>query len=167
MFDPSLIHQAEHVLAICRAKQFKIATVESCTGGLVAALLTEIAGSSDVVDRGFITYSNAAKHELVGVSEHVIASHGAVSEPVARAMAEGGFTHSEADLCIALTGIAGPGGGSAEKPVGLVHLALAIKNKPTVHVRCLFTQTTRTDIRLAAVKKALDLLLEAAQPSKA
>jgi len=166
MFDPSLIHQAEHVLAMCRAKQFKIATVESCTGGLVAALLTEIAGSSDVVDRGFITYSNAAKHELVGVSEHVIASHGAVSEPVARAMAEGGLTHSEADLCIALTGIAGPGGGSAEKPVGLVHLALAIKNKPTVHVRCLFTQTTRTEIRLVAVKKALDLLLGAAQASK-
>jgi len=167
MFDPSLIHQAEHVLATCRAKQFKIATVESCTGGLVAALLTEIAGSSDVVDRGFITYSNSAKHELVGVPDPLIANHGAVSEPVARAMAEGGLTHSEADLCIALTGIAGPGGGSAEKPVGLVHLALAIKNKPTVHVRCLFAQTTRTDIRLAAVKKALDLLQEAAQPSNA
>jgi len=167
MFDPSLINQAEHVLAMCRANQFKIATVESCTGGLVAALLTEIAGSSDVVDRGFITYSNAAKQELVGVPDALIASHGAVSEPVARAMAEGGFTHSEAVLCIALTGIAGPGGGSAEKPVGLVHLALAIKNKPTVHVRCLFTQTTRTEIRLAAVKKAVDLLQEAAQPSKA
>ena len=167
MFDPSLNHQAEYVLATCRAKQLKIATVESCTGGLVAALLTEIAGSSDVVDRGFITYSNAAKHELVGVPDPLIANHGAVSEPVARAMAEGGLTHSEADLCIALTGIAGPGGGSAEKPVGLVHLALAAKNKPTVHVRCLFTQATRTDIRLAAVKKALDLLQEAAQASNA
>lgn len=167
MFDPSVIQQAETLLTTCRTKQLKIATVESCTGGLVAALLTEIAGSSDVVNCGFITYSNAAKQALVGVPEHLIINYGAVSEPVARAMAEGGLTHSDADLCIALTGIAGPGGGSAEKPVGLVHLALAIKNNPTEHVRCLFTQTTRTDIRHSAVKKALELLQAAAQHSSA
>lgn len=165
MFDDTLLQKAEHLLATCRAKGLTLATVESCTGGLVAGLLTEIAGSSDVVDRGFITYSNQAKHDLVDVPMALIESHGAVSEAVARAMAEGGLRRAGVSLCVALTGVAGPGGGSQEKPVGLVHLALATQAGPTRHMRCLFPQTSRTGIRLAAVAQALALLDEAAQTS--
>ena len=162
MFDQMLLNKAEYLLATCRVKKLKIATVESCTGGLVAGLLTEIAGSSDVVDRGYVTYSNAAKVQSVGVPEPLIAAHGAVSESVAIAMAEGGLRHSHADLCVALTGVAGPSGGSAEKPVGLVHLAVAMKGKPTQHARCVFGEPTRASIRMAAVNKALAMLQEAA-----
>ena len=161
MFDQALLTIAEQLLAACRAKGLKISTVESCTGGLVAGLLTEIAGSSDVVDRGFVTYSNAAKIQSVGVSEQLIATHGAVSEPVAIAMAEGGLRHSQADLCVALTGVAGPGGGSSEKPVGLVHLAVAVKGQSTRHARCFFDVPTRAGIRKAAVSKALAMMQEA------
>ena len=161
MFDQALLTIAEQLLADCRAKGLKISTVESCTGGLVAGLLTEIAGSSDVVDRGFVTYSNAAKIHSVGVSEQLIATHGAVSEPVAIAMAEGGLRHSQADLCVALTGVAGPGGGSSEKPVGLVHLAVAVKGQSTRHARCFFDAPTRAGIRKAAVSKALAMMQEA------
>jgi nicotinamide-nucleotide amidase len=161
MFTQSLLNKATQLLQICREHNIKITTVESCTGGLVSGLLTEIAGSSDVVDRGYVTYSNAAKIESVGVPEHLIATHGAVSEKVAIAMAEGGLLHSNADLCVALTGVAGPGGGSLEKPVGLVHLAVAVKNNLTRHERCLFDPSTRSDIRQAAVTKALEMLYDA------
>ena len=123
MFDDALIREAASLLDACRARALKLATAESCTGGLIAALLTEIPGSSDVVERGFVTYSNAAKTEQLGVPADLIATHGAVSEPVARAMAEGALSHSHADLAVSVTGVAGPGGGTATKPVGLVHLA--------------------------------------------
>ena len=167
MFDEQMRSQAQHLLSTCRAKGLKISTVESCTGGLVAGVLTEIAGSSDVVERGFVTYSNEAKSQTVGVPMPLITEHGAVSEPVAIAMAEGGLRHSRADLCVALTGVAGPGGGSTEKPVGLVHLAVAVTGKPTIHARCLFHEPTRTDIRRAAVVKALAMLQDAASQKDA
>ena len=122
MFDERLLREAESLLEACRTRGLKLATAESCTGGLIAALLTEIPGSSDVVERGFVTYSNEAKSEELGVPADLIAAHGAVSEPVARAMAEGALAHSHADLAVSVTGVAGPGGGSAAKPVGLVHL---------------------------------------------
>src|SRR5262249_33593148 len=125
MFPPDLIAQAETLLDDFRRRALKLAAAESCTGGLVTALLSEIAGSSDVVERGFVTYSNAAKHELLGVPEAMLAEHGAVSEPVAHAMAEGALARSSADVTVAVTGVAGPGGGSAAKPVGFVHLPAA------------------------------------------
>jgi nicotinamide-nucleotide amidase len=121
VLDP-LLPLATDIVETCTRLGLKIATAESCTGGLVAAMLTEVAGSSAVVDRGFVTYSNAAKTELLGVPAALIDGDGAVSESVARAMAEGALQRSSADLAVAITGIAGPGGGTAEKPVGLVYL---------------------------------------------
>ncbi len=129
------------------ASNKRIATAESCTGGLVAGLLTAVPGSSAVVDRGFVTYSNEAKTDLVGVPAALIAAHGAVSEPVARAMAEGALGRSLADAAVAITGIAGPGGGSPDKPVGLVHFALALKGKPTHRIERRFGDPGRAEIR--------------------
>ena len=123
MFPPDLLSDAAALLDRLRAQGLRLATAESCTGGLIAALFTEIAGSSDVVERGFVTYSNAAKTELLGVSDELLARHGAVSEPVARAMVQGALAHSHADVAVSVTGVAGPGGGSDAKPVGLVHIA--------------------------------------------
>jgi nicotinamide-nucleotide amidase len=123
MFDHELREAADHVLAACRRKKLKVVTAESCTGGLIAAALTAIAGSSDVVERAFVTYSNEAKREMVGVPWDAILGHGAVSEPVARAMAAGALARSHAQIAVSVTGVAGPGGGSADKPVGLVHFA--------------------------------------------
>jgi nicotinamide-nucleotide amidase len=125
VFDHEIRDAAERVLTSCRKQKLKLVTAESCTGGLVAAALTAIAGSSDVVDRGFVTYSNEAKNEMLGVGWDTLEKHGAVSEPIARAMARGALTHSMAALSVSVTGVAGPGGGSAEKPVGLVHFAAA------------------------------------------
>jgi len=143
-----------------RAAGLKLATAESCTGGLIAAVLTEIAGSSDVVDRGFVTYSNAAKSELLGVDPALIEAHGAVSEPVARAMAEGALARSAADRAVAVTGVAGPGGGSAEKPVGLVHLAVAVRGGPTLHRAERYGDRGRAGVRLATVATAFAMLTE-------
>jgi len=143
-----------------RAAGLTLATAESCTGGLIAAVLTEIAGSSDVVDRGFVTYSNAAKSELLGVDPALIAAHGAVSEPVARAMAEGALARSAADRAVAVTGVAGPGGGSAEKPVGLVHLAVAVRGGPTLHRAERYGDRGRAGVRLATVATAFEMLGE-------
>ncbi|MBM3481927.1 MAG: CinA family protein [Alphaproteobacteria bacterium] len=157
----ALCRQAEELLALCRARRLKLATAESCTGGLIVGCLTEIAGSSDVVDRGFITYSNAAKAEMLGVPSALIAAHGAVSEPVARAMAEGALAHSNADIAIAVTGVAGPGGGTASKPVGLVHFGCARRGAPTVHVRQVFAGD-RSAVRLATVARAFELIQQAA-----
>jgi len=122
MFDHEIREAAEQVLLTCRKKKLKVVTAESCTGGLIAAALTAIAGSSDVVDRGFVTYSNEAKREMIGVPWDAILGHGAVSEPVARAMAAGALARSNADIAVSVTGVAGPGGGTDEKPVGLVHI---------------------------------------------
>ena len=123
MFDHEIREAAERVLLSCRRNGLKVVTAESCTGGLVAAALTAIAGSSDVVERAFVTYSNEAKREMLGVPWDAILGHGAVSDPVARAMAAGALARSGADIAVSVTGIAGPGGGSADKPVGLVHFA--------------------------------------------
>jgi len=162
MFPPDLIAQAEAILADFRKRGLKLATAESCTGGLVAGVLTEIAGSSGVVERGFVTYSNAAKHELLGVPDEMLAAHGAVSEPVARAMAEGALARSSADVAVAVTGVAGPGGGTAAKPVGLVHFAAARRGGETLHRECRFGDIGRGEVRLASVREALQLVLRAA-----
>jgi nicotinamide-nucleotide amidase len=164
VIDAELQRQATELLAAARAAGRKVATAESCTGGLVAGTLTEVAGSSDVVERGFVTYSNEAKNELLGVPEAMLIAHGAVSEPVARAMAEGALQRSRADLAVAVTGVAGPGGGSAEKPVGLVHLAVAALDRPTVHRRMAYGDLGRGGIRRATVVTALEML-RAALPS--
>ncbi|SFJ14048.1 MULTISPECIES: nicotinamide-nucleotide amidohydrolase family protein [unclassified Phyllobacterium] len=149
------------VLEACRRKGILLATAESCTGGMIAAALTDIAGSSDVVDRGFVTYSNEAKQDMVGVPAGVIAAHGAVSQEVALAMAEGALAHSSAGIAVAVTGVAGPGGGSAEKPVGLVWFGLALKGKPPIAERHVFADGGRASIRLAAVNTALDMVIKA------
>lgn len=148
------------MLEAAKASALMLATVESCTGGMVAAALTEIAGSSAVVERGFVTYSNEAKTEMVGVPADLIAKHGAVSEEVARAMAEGALKVAPVDLAVSITGIAGPGGGSEAKPVGLVHFACARKSRPTVVERHVF-EGDRSAIRQQAALTALRLLREA------
>ena len=152
--------KAVAVLDACRKAGIMIATAESCTGGLIAGALTDIAGSSDVVDRGFVTYSNEAKAEMIGVPMELINRVGAVSKEVALSMAEGALSHSRADVTVAVTGIAGPGGGSDEKPVGLVHIASARKGYPTLHRECRFGPKTRAEIRHETVLAALDLVLE-------
>jgi len=158
VFNGELIRLAANVLVAARAKGLTIATAESCTGGLIAGLLTEIAGSSDVVDRGFVTYSNAAKEEMLGVARDLLVAHGAVSEPVAAAMAQGALAHSNAEVSVAVTGIAGPGGGSAEKPVGLVYIAAMREGGTAVVERHLFGDIGREQVRLATVEAALTLL---------
>ena len=156
MFDHEVREAAERVLLSCRKKGLKVVTAESCTGGLVAAAMTAIAGSSDVVDRAFVTYSNEAKREMLGVPWDAILGHGAVSEPVARAMAKGALGHSRADISVSITGIAGPGGGSADKPVGLVHLA-ARRGDETVAEHHVFPGD-RDGIRRLAAITALTML---------
>jgi nicotinamide-nucleotide amidase len=156
--DEELRALATRVLASCRGKGFKVATAESCTGGLVAAALTEIPGSSEVVDRGFITYSNEAKQAMLGVAPALIAAHGAVSEQTAEAMAKGVLAHSHADLALAVTGIAGPGGGSASKPVGLVYLAAASRGGQVLHRELRLGDIGRAEIRRQSVAEALALL---------
>lgn len=158
VFSPALLSEAEALLQALRQRGLKLATAESCTGGLIAGLLTEIAGSSDVVERGFVVYSNEAKMDLLGVPAHVIERHGAVSEACARAMAEGALENSKADIAISVTGVAGPGGGSPEKPVGLVHFGCAARHGPTTHRRFVFEKANRAEVRLRAVMEALDLV---------
>lgn len=155
---------AAQLVAVLREQHLVVAAAESCTGGLVSAALTDIPGSSDVFDRGFVTYSNTAKEEALGVAAHIIATHGAVSEETARAMALGALAHSRADISVSITGIAGPGGGSDAKPVGLVHFACARKDGALAHVERRFGNLSRDAIRQAATLVALDLLLVAAQP---
>ena len=154
---------AAQVLRACEARGLMLATAESCTGGMVAAALTDIPGSSAVVERGFVTYSNAAKAECLGVPVSLIETHGAVSEPVARAMATGALAHSRADLAVSVTGIAGPGGGTASKPEGLVHFASARRGGTTTHARIEFGALGRDRVRAAAMKQALEMLLAAAE----
>ena len=158
---PELIERATALIRAYAGRGWMIATAESCTGGLVAGLLTEIPGSSVAVERGFVTYSNEAKSELLGVPDNLVAAHGAVSEPVARAMAEGALTRSRAQVAVSITGIAGPGGGSAAKPVGLVHFGLAVVGSPTRHRERRYGDLGRAAVRLAAVADALDLLEDA------
>ena len=157
MFDPETLTLAQAVLDACRARGWHVATAESCTGGLVAAALTAIAGSSDVVERGFVTYSNAAKSELLGVPQETIAAHGAVSAETAAAMAEGALARAPIDLAVSIVGVAGPGGGSPEKPVGLVHFGLARRDAAPRTERRIFPGD-RTAIRDATLRTALRLL---------
>lgn len=163
MFTAEMRERAAALIGGFRDKGLTAATAESCTGGLVAGLITEIPGSSDVFERGFVTYSNAAKIECLGVEARLLDSFGAVSAEVAKAMAAGALARSRADVAVSITGIAGPGGGSAEKPVGLVHFASARKGGEIVAVERRFGDIGRTAVRLASVALALDLLLEAAE----
>jgi nicotinamide-nucleotide amidase len=157
MIDQATLADAEALMQVCREARLLIATAESCTGGLIAATLTAIAGSSDVVERGFVTYSNAAKTGMLGVPAELIARHGAVSEEVARAMAEGALAHSPADLAVSVTGVAGPGGGSTEKPVGLVWFGCLRRGRSPGTLRRVFPGD-RTEVRRASVAQALQLL---------
>ena len=159
MFPDDIQDLARQVIETAAARGLTLATAESCTGGLVAGALTAIAGSSAVIERGFVTYSNAAKTELLGVPAALIERHGAVSEPVARAMAEGAVTRSPVQVAVSVTGVAGPGGGSADKPVGLVHFG-ALGPAGAIHAEHRFGDIGREAVRLASVRVALGLLLD-------
>jgi nicotinamide-nucleotide amidase len=158
MIDEDLRAAARCLLDICRTRKLTIVTAESCTGGLVAATLTEIPGSSDVVDRGFVTYSDAAKQGVLEVPAQVLKNFGAVSRETAEAMARGALARSAADLAISITGIAGPGGGSSDKPVGLVHFAAVARRGQTIAREKRFGEIGRSEVRLRSVAEALAML---------
>ena len=162
MIDPPLYAQAEAVLDACRARGLTLATAESCTGGLVAGALTAVPGSSDVVDRGFVTYSNAAKMAMLGVPAGILDQHGAVSAQTAEAMARGALKAAGTSLAVSITGVAGPGGGSDAKPVGLVHFGCARSDGALLLREMRFGPLTRDEIRARSVGVALDMLREMA-----
>jgi nicotinamide-nucleotide amidase len=161
--DAKLRTAAKRLLDLCRVRGLRVATAESCTGGLVAGALTEIAGSSDVVERGFVVYSNAAKESMLGVPPSTLERHGAVSAQTAIAMAAGALKNSEADITVSITGIAGPGGGSRQKPVGLVHFAAASRDGRSLHQRKLYGKIGRHRVRQRSVLQALEMLDKLAQ----
>lgn len=163
MLTKDMIASAHDTVAVLAARGLRLAAAESCTGGLVTGALTAVSGSSAVVERGFVTYSNEAKIELLGVPEAAIETHGAVSATVACAMAEGALARSRADIAVSITGVAGPGGGSADKPVGLVHFACARRGRPTEHVERRFGDIGRDAVRAASVIQALELATAAAR----
>jgi nicotinamide-nucleotide amidase len=163
MFTEQLLGRAAALITLYRAKGLRVATAESCTGGLLAGLLTEIPGASAVVERGFVVYSNEAKHEILAVAVDILRDHGAVSAEAARAMAAGALANSRADLALAITGVAGPDGGTPEKPVGLVHFALADRGNDSLAIERRYGDLGRSEIRLAALVTALDLLEAAAR----
>jgi nicotinamide-nucleotide amidase len=158
MPDESILAAAGTVVARCKAKGLKVATAESCTGGLVAGALTEIAGSSAVVDRGFVTYSNEAKHEVLGVALTTLEQYGAVSRATAEAMARGALGRASADLAVSITGIAGPGGGTPSKPVGLVHFAAASRGGALLTHEARYGDIGRAEVRRKSVLQALSML---------
>ena len=157
---------ARALLDLCRGRKLTIATAESCTGGLVAAALTEIPGSSDVIDRGFVTYSNDAKRTMLGVKATTLESFGAVSKETAMQMVVGALEEADVDLAVSITGIAGPGGATPGKPVGLVHLAVASRDGRIVHKECRFGAIGRTQVRARSVLEALRMLTELARGPK-
>jgi len=161
--DRDLVEDARALLELCRRKKLRIATAESCTGGLVAATLTDVAGSSDVIERGFVTYSNDAKQEMLGVAPEVLERHGAVSRETARAMAAGAIAHAPVELAVSVTGIAGPQGATAEKPVGLVHFAAASRGGQLIDCERRYGDIGRTQVRRASVTQALALLRQVAE----
>jgi nicotinamide-nucleotide amidase len=165
MFSEPFKSRAVDLVAACRVSRLTVATAESCTGGLLAALITAVPGASDVFERGFITYSNAAKIESLGVAPRILEEFGAVSAEAARAMATGALAHSRAGVALSITGIAGPGGGSIQKPVGLVHFGLARRGGEVISAEKRFGNLGRDAVRAAALVAAIDLLLEAAQGS--
>jgi len=158
LFPEDLAESAERLLADLRRKRLTLATAESCTGGLLSGLLTEIAGSSMVVERGFVTYSNAAKIDLLGVAQSLLDLHGAVSAETAEAMARGALGKSPAGVAVSVTGIAGPGGGSAEKPVGLVYISAAVRGGAMGTAECRFGDIGRSHVRIATLRAACALI---------
>jgi nicotinamide-nucleotide amidase len=163
LFPRDIEDLAQQVISLYAARGWQVATAESCTGGLIAGALTEISGSSAVVDRGFVTYSNAAKRELIGVDAATIATYGAVSRETALQMVKGALSRSRATVAVAVTGIAGPGGGSAEKPVGLVHIAAMTKTGALLHREMRYGDLGREAVQLATISTALSLLVTLAQ----
>jgi nicotinamide-nucleotide amidase len=163
MADPEITAAATALLDLCKAKKLMVATAESCTGGLVAGALTDIAGSSAVVDRGFVTYTNAAKHQMLGVPTATLDKFGAVSRDTAEAMVRGALGHAAADLAVSITGIAGPDGGSLDKPVGLVHFAAASRGGRLIHCERRFGDIGRAEVRRRSVREALAMLTELAR----
>jgi nicotinamide-nucleotide amidase len=166
MVDAELSERAGALLDLCRAKKLKIAAAESCTGGLLAATLTEIAGSSDVFERGFVTYSNAAKENMLGVTPSTLAKHGAVSRETAEAMAKGALAHAPVDLAVSITGIAGPGGAVPGKPVGLVYFAAASRAGRLIDRERRYGEIGRAQVRRASVIEALEMLADLADPQQ-
>lgn len=158
MFPDKLRNLCLLTMDEARERRVKIAAAESCTGGLLAGLFTEFSGSSDVFERGFVTYSNRAKEEVLGVAGDILADHGAVSEAVARLMAEGALENSRANLAVSITGVAGPGGGTPMKPVGTVHIACARENKAMMHEVCYFGDIGRHEVRMATLETALNMI---------
>lgn len=165
MITQRLVTDAAALLQHLRERGLTVATAESCTGGMIAGTLTEVAGSSDVVDRGFVTYSNEAKQDMLGVPPALLKEHGAVSEPVAIAMAEGALRNSRADIAVSVTGVAGPGGGTETKPVGLVHIACARRGAATMHQRHVFADRGRGWIRQETVAQAFRIIARQADAS--
>jgi nicotinamide-nucleotide amidase len=163
MADAETHTAASALLDLCKAKRLMVATAESCTGGLVAGALTDIAGSSAVVDRGFVTYTNEAKHQMLGVPLATLNASGAVSRETAEAMVRGALDHANADLAVSITGIAGPGGGTAEKPVGLVHFAAVLRGGSLIHRERRFGDIGRGEVRRLSVLEALSMLTELAK----
>jgi nicotinamide-nucleotide amidase len=166
--NADVLAAANAVIKLCIERKLTVATAESCTGGLVAGALTEVPGSSAVLDRGFVTYSNDAKQQMLGVPLETLRDYGAVSRQTAEAMAQGALAKAKVDLAVSITGIAGPGGGSADKPVGLVHFAAVTRDGTTMHAGKIFRgehgDLSRAEIRHKSVLQALDMLLELAQP---
>ncbi|MDZ7927981.1 MAG: CinA family protein [Agrobacterium sp.] len=167
LFPADIEHLARRIISEFTAGGLMVSTAESCTGGLIAGALTEIAGSSAVVDRGFVTYTNEAKMDMLGVATGTLANFGAVSRQTALQMADGALFRSRADFAVAVTGIAGPGGGSAEKPVGLVHLAAKARSGKILHHQMHYGDIGRTEIRLATVRTALEMLIALNQTGSA
>ncbi|MET0277871.1 MAG: CinA family protein [Pseudorhodoplanes sp.] len=167
MLDDDIVEAARRLLEICKRKHLLVATAESCTAGLVAGMLTEVPGTSSVLDRGFITYSNQAKQDLLGVSAATLQARGAVSRETAEEMARGALAHAPVDLAVSVTGIAGPDGGSAEKPVGLVHFGAASRSGQFVHAEKRFGNIGRTEIRKQSVLQALRMLQDVAEQEAA
>jgi nicotinamide-nucleotide amidase len=167
MADEGLIDAAQALLDLCRRKRLKIAAAESCTGGLLAATLTEIPGSSDVFERGFVTYSNGSKQAMLDVAPSTLDRHGAVSRETAEAMVRGALAHADADLAVSITGIAGPGGAMPGKPVGLVHFAAAAQDGRLVHQERRFGDIGRHEVRRASVVQALAMLRALAEKDDA
>ncbi|WP_197729525.1 CinA family protein [Rhizobium ruizarguesonis] len=158
LFPQDIVSTAEAIIRDFAAAGLMVSTAESCTGGLIAGALTEISGSSAVVDRGFVTYTNSAKVEMLGVQAETLLRFGAVSEETARQMAHGALFRSRAEIAVAVTGIAGPGGGSAEKPVGLVHLAAKSRAGALIHRQMLYGDIGRSEVRLATIRTALEMV---------
>jgi nicotinamide-nucleotide amidase len=167
MLDDDIVLAAKNLLAICRRKNLLVATAESCTAGLIAGTLTEVPGTSSILDRGYVTYSNEAKHEMLGVSRDILDRHGAVSRQTAEAMARGVLGHSRVHLAVSVTGIAGPDGGSEKKPVGLVHFACASRSGKLAHAEKRYGDIGRSEVRKQSVLQAFCMLQDLAESEPA